>query len=191
MSECPFGDVETANPTPEEIMLLEAIQAASRTLWPIIAKMADVEGDVRTGGRFCLLDANGDQLAVWQEGEPPLTKIPVFARNARVKCQAVIWHALLCSGEVADVNADPPIYDGGITLSNGWVLAFSGLRAELDRVYCMLVGAVAGNDLLTQGRLNAIFQRGPNEALVRVLYQEAFMGWFMQGMGKALEGETA
>jgi hypothetical protein len=191
MSECPFGDVETAELTPERIELLEAIQAASRTLWPIIAKLADVEGDVRTGGRFCLLDANGDQLAVWQEGVPLGEKIPVYAGNARVKCQAVIWHNVLCSGEIADVDATPPIYDGGIKLCNGWVLAFSGLRAELDRVYCMLVAVVAENDLLTQGRLNAIFQRGPNEALVRVLYQEAFMGWFMQGMGKALEGETA
>lgn len=188
MSESPFPEVEMANPTPDEIALLEIIQAASRKLWPIIARMADVEGDVRTGGKFCLLNAQGEQLALWQEGEPPQAKIPVYAGNARVKCQAVIWHQVLCSGEVADVKADPPIYDGGIKLKNDWVLAFSGLRAELDRAYCLAVAQESG--LMTDARMNGILQRSPNEPLVRTLNIEIFTAWFMHNMGRAFKGEA-
>lgn len=147
---------------------LEPIQQATRCLWPIIAPMANVEGDVRTGGVFALYDEVGETMAVWQAADIVAEEYERYCRNAVNKCLSMSLHQVICSGMVAAPLADPPIFDGGIKLNNGLYLAFSGLRAELDRVYCLLTAYTTG--YVTAARFNAILQHSPNEAICRVLY---------------------
>lgn len=154
--------------------IIAACQSASELLWnSVIRCMVGVEGDERTGVRFAMYNQRGIKLAEWQTGELVEERVVLFQRNADNKCLAMHQARVVCSGIVADTAATPPIFDGGIKLDNGLYLACSGLRAELDRVYCMLVGRRVSQ--LFDLRFNTIMQRAPNEALVRSLHNHVFL----------------
>ncbi len=168
----PHGGGESS---PTEI-LIDKIVTSAKKYGELILQMASVEGDVRTGGFFALFDADGNELRVWQEGMCAEDAGLRFRANAQNKCLAMFQHQVVCSGIVASPAMIPPIFDGGIQLENGWYLAFSGLPAVYDRIFCILVGADVALLQMPGLRLNTILRLGPNEELVRGLLQTAF--WY-------------
>ncbi len=156
----------------ETLEKIENLKGSTALYWDLaISQMASVEGDERTGVRFALFGCAGKKLAGWQVGEFVYEDTYRLQGHADVKCITMHREEAVCSGVVANAQANPPVYDGGVQLNNGWYLAASGLRAELDRVYCML--AAEGADMLSQLRRNTIMRKSPNEPLVYALLHEA------------------
>lgn len=159
--------------------LIERIVRKSYDLAELIGKMASIEGDVRLGGAFALMDHNGNLLHTWKSApQTTIERIQNFQFNAVNKCIEMHIKQVVCSGIVANPEADPPIYDGGIQLENGWYLAFSGYPAEYDRVLCMMIGAEVNVLEMPGLRYNTIMRLGPNESLVRGLLHSAMAQYF-------------
>ena len=159
---------------------ITALVEATEQFWPFIKNMASTDGDIRTGVRFAVYDSRRAEWQRWQVGDLVLDDASRFQANADNKCLAMAEHGVVCSGMVANPEANPPIYDGGIRLNNGLYFAASGLRAELDRVFCMI--SATEPEFLDQTRNNTILFKSPNEALVRTLLIEVgFKYTFSQG----------
>lgn len=161
--------------------LLKKLKEASLEYWPAIERKASIIGDERSGGIFYLFNPEGIPIDWWKAGDLwSEEKLLTFHNNAKNKCLVMHAQGLVCSGIAANPGAVPPIYDGGIRLENGCFLAFSGLRAELDRVYCMLVAEKVKvlDDLL----FNTIMTLGPNESLVRAMYIETGLCYLSMAM---------
>ncbi len=151
-------------------MFIEDLKKASDEFSAAMLTMASTEGDVREGGVFVLYDPGGNFVESWASGVLDSVDFAWFEGFAKTKCWSMHDKDVVCSGIVADADAVPPIFDGGIKLSNGWYLAFSGYRSELDRIFCMLIAHVC--DLLERIRYNTIMAHGPNEANTRALFGE-------------------
>jgi hypothetical protein len=102
---------------------------------------AEKDGKTRRGGYICIFDVNGDQKLLKLVGEPDSLRKNVFRSNALNKCQGMFDRradiTCVSSWCFRDPQAEPPRYGGGIKLSNGAFMAFSGFPEDVDEAVCL------------------------------------------------------
>jgi len=157
--------------------LLDKVAAfAAQTAEPFGREFACRDGTERLGGTIALLNAHGDQMLLKRVGRPLAAKKQAFDTNAHRKCIGMFNRAddpsCISSWTFRDPNADPPSYGGGIKLSSGSFLSFSGYPELLDEAYCIHIGATFG--LLTQERVSEIVKVSGNTFMDEV---ENWPGW--------------
>ena len=97
-------------------------------------------------------------------------------------------HGVIISELVADPEADPPICGGGIQLSDGSYLSFSGFPPEWGQSFCIMLAERF--DLVTPQRVNSIIEQSSDPLKARVYLGTARFFLLHYMFGAAL-GEAA
>ena len=134
------------------------------------ASVISTEEKVRTGGAMALLSTEGKGFQAGKVMGPVAdVEAGLFTQNmtnALTKNSAMARHGVILSEAVADITADPPIYGGGIELSDGSYLSFSGFPPEWDQAFCIIVAERF--DMITSQRTNSILEASSNPLQARV-----------------------
>lgn len=162
---------------PDQVILVQSPQLLAlkhfleRTGARFGDRFASGDGVKRRGGSFCLMHHSGMPLLLLPVGFPNQEKVGGYTYKAYNKCKAMLDQRyddpyLVSSWSVRDHDAEPPIYGGGIRLSNGDYMSFSGFPELVDEAYMIYVGQ--SFNLLDEERIMDIVQVSGNSMMLEV-----------------------
>ncbi|MFT5849649.1 MAG: hypothetical protein ACI9H6_000463 [Patiriisocius sp.] len=108
--------------------------------------LVSTEDDKRSGGALAIHDPRRGMHQVRVVGSVSEKDGHRFGGHAANKNYATRAgdDDTIVSEQVADPEADPPVYGGGIKLPNGCFLSFSGFPPKWDQAFCILVARKFG-----------------------------------------------
>ncbi len=142
---------------------------ASKVVGVFAEELVSTEEDIRTGG--ALAWCSGDQRCLEVLGTVSAQDAERFTTNAQNKNAAMVLHGVILSEKVADPTGEPPIYGGGIQLSDGSYLAFSGFPPAWDQAFCMMLAEY--HQLITPQRRNSLIEQSASPVRARLLFRES------------------
>lgn len=133
-------------------------------------RFASLDGTMRQGGFFCVLDDSGERKLFLAAGHPDPQKLNGYRMNAHNKCLGMLERAndgnCVSSWYFRDHGAHPPQYGGGIKLSGGAFMSFSGFPELVDEAFCIHVARRFG--LIDEMREHDIVQTSGNTLMQEV-----------------------
>jgi hypothetical protein len=108
-----------------------------------------------------------------------------YAANAVNKNNAMEKHGMIISELVADADAQPPVYGGGIQLPCGCFISFSGFPPAWDQAFCLMLADRFS--LMTSFRRNSIIEQSADPLQARQYFFAAFAFMGFREIGSALK----
>ncbi|GEM_PF-2333796 len=153
-----------------EKLMDEIFTFAAAVVEEFAVKLVSTDESVRTGGALDLLMATDSFRLCKAIGTVSEIDCLRYGANAVNKNNAMSEHGVIISELVADAEAQPPVYGGGIQLSCGCYLSFSGFPPEWDQAFCLMIAIRF--DLITPSRINSIIEKSGNPLQARAYLLE-------------------
>lgn len=168
-------------------LIVEITEFAQSIVEQFAQQVVSTEESPRGGGALAFLIPDEFQFGKVL-GDVTETKGIQFTGHAINKCSAMQKHGVIISELVADPEASPPIYGGGIELSDGSYLSFSGFPPEWDQAFCIMLAERF--DLVTPQRVNSIIEASSDPLKARVYLGAARFFLLNHIFGTALKKGT-
>lgn len=164
-------------------LVFEVTEFAQSIVEQFALDVVSTEENIRGGGALAFL-MPGDYQFEKVLGDVPEVDGVRFAANAINKNNAMEKHGVIISELVADPEAAPPVYGGGIQLSDGSYLSFSGFPPEWDQAFCLMLAERFR--LVTPRRTNSIVEASSDPLKARAYLGTARFFLFSEMHGEAL-----
>jgi hypothetical protein len=134
-----IGSLSSTDVVLTDNLMAEIFEFTREIIGEFATQLVSTEEDKRTGGALAIHDPRRGVHQVRVVGGVSKKDGNRFGGHAANKNYAMRAGGVIISELVADPEADPPVYGGGIQLSNGCFMSFSGFPPPWDQAFSVHV----------------------------------------------------